>query len=103
MIGQQKGSQQESADGPEGAHAVHEPDVDRGWISFHVIVDVGRAQREEGRTTAAEQKLGHHEDENWKGRGFSSLQNNFNNNNSFFPMKINWDKLYLKILSLLLL
>ncbi len=74
MIRQQKGSEQESADGPEGAHAVHEPDVDRGGISLHVIIDVGRAQCEEGRTTAAEQKLGHHEDEDWEGRRFSSLK-----------------------------
>ena len=67
MIGQQKCSEQKSADGPECAHAVHEADVDGGGISLDVIVDVRRAQREQRRAAASEQKLSHHEDEDWKG------------------------------------
>ena len=73
VVGQQEGPEQEATDGSEGAHAVHEPDVDGGRVSLDVIVDVGRAQGEEGRATAAEKELGHHEDEDGQGRGLGRL------------------------------
>ena len=32
----------------KGAHAVHEPNVDRGGVSLDVIIDVSRTQGEQG-------------------------------------------------------
>ena len=73
VVRQEERSEQESAHGAEGAHAVHEADVDGRRVSFDVIVDVGRAQGEEGGPSAAEQELGHHEDEDGQGRGLGRL------------------------------
>ena len=70
---QQERAEQEAAHGSEGAHAVHEADVDGRGVSLDVIVDVGRAQGEEGRATAAQKELGHHEDEDGQGRGLGRL------------------------------
>ena len=63
MVRQQEGAQEEPADGSERAHAVHEADVDRRRVPLDVVVDVRRAQGEEGGASAAEEELGHHEDE----------------------------------------
>ena len=59
----------------KGAHAVHEPNVDRGGVSLDVIIDVSRAQGEQGWTSTAEQQLSHHEDEDGKGWGLCGLLN----------------------------
>ena len=70
---EKESAEQEPADGPEGAHAVDEADVDGRRVPLDVIVDVRRAQGEEGRASAAEQELGDHEDEDGHGGGFGGL------------------------------
>ncbi len=54
---EQVGAQEEAADGPEGAHGVHDADVHGRVVALDVVVDVGRAEREERRASAAEQQL----------------------------------------------
>ena len=73
VVGQQEGPEQEATDGSEGAHAVHEPDVDGGRVSLDVIVDVGRAEREEGGSPTAQKQLCDHEDEDGEGGRFGRL------------------------------
>ncbi len=73
MMGEKESAEQEPADWPEGAHAVYEANVDGRGVPLNVIVDVRRAQGEEGRASAAEQELCDHEDEDWDGCGFGGL------------------------------
>ena len=57
MVGEEVGAEEEAADGPEGAHGVHDADVHAAVVPLHVVVHVRRPQREERRATAAEQEL----------------------------------------------
>ena len=66
-------AEEEAEDGPEGDHGVHDADVDTGRVPGHVVVDVGGAEREEGRAAAADEELGHHEDEDGEGGGLGAL------------------------------
>ena len=57
VVGEEVGAEEEAADGPEGAHGVHDADVHAAVVPLHVVVHVRRPQREERRAAAAEQKL----------------------------------------------
>ena len=57
VVREQVRAQEEAAHGPEGAHRVHDADVHGGVVALHVVVDVGRAEGEQGGAAAAEEEL----------------------------------------------
>ena len=57
MVREEVGAEEESADGAEGAHGVHDADVHAAVVPLHVVVHVRRAQREERGAAAPQQEL----------------------------------------------
>ena len=57
VVGEEVGAEEEAADGPEGAHGVHDADVHAAVVPLHVVVHVRRPKREERRAAATEQEL----------------------------------------------